>query len=116
MFVIILGTFTIRFVQLSSSLLVILTYFGPDPKSLEMNRLFFFFPTDWSECCIFATSARCLEAVAPVTAKSFFHLIFSLCVLGGNSKVLSTVLANAIYSCLNKKITKLGILPLVLLK
>lgn len=50
-----------------------------------------------------------------MAAESFFNLIFSLCVLGDNSKVLIAVLVNSIYSCFNK-ITKLGVLPSVLLK
>lgn len=114
MFVIIPGTFTVPFDHLSSYLLLIFTSFGSDPKSLEMNG-HNFFPLDLSERCVFAASARCLKAVAPAAAECLFHLIFSLCVLGGNSKVLSVVLVNSIYSCFNK-ITKLGVLPLLLLK
>lgn len=114
MFVIISGTFTVHLDHLPSHLLLIFTYFGSHPKSLEMDR-YHFFPPDLGEHWIFATSARCLKAVAPMAAESLFHLIFSFCVLEGNSKVLNAFLVNSIYSCFNE-ITKLGVLPLLLLK
>lgn len=114
MFVIIPGTFIVCFDHLPSYLLLIFIYFGSHPKSLDMNR-HHFFPPGLSECCIFASSAKCLKAVAPVAAESLFHLIFSLCVLGDNSKVLSAVLGSSIFSCFNK-ITKMGLLPLLQLK
>ena len=87
--------------QASSYLLLILTCFGSDPKSPDRNR--HFFSTDSSEPCIFASSAGYLETVTSVVAEPCFSIyFFSLDVIEGNSKVLSTVLVNSVNSCLNE--------------